>query len=122
MAINFPDEQRPVITGIGMITPVGTNTQMTWENLVAGCSGITRITRFDPKNIGVKVTGQISVNPADQLEPKEARRMSRDSQLAQVTARQAMQDAHLTKDDLTPIAERVGVVMGTTLGGWEISL
>jgi 3-oxoacyl-[acyl-carrier-protein] synthase II len=122
MAINYSDDQRPVITGIGMITPAGTNTQMTWENLVAGCSGIQRIMTFDPKNIGVKVAGQISFNPADHLEPKEARRMSRDSQLAQVAARQAMQDAHLTREDLAPIAERVGTVMGTTLGGYEIGL
>src|ERR1051325_1699500 len=108
MAINYPAEQRPVITGIGMITPVGTNTQMTWENLVAGCSGIQRIMTFDPKNLGVKVAGQITTfNPADSLEPKEARRMSRDSQFAQVAARQAMQDAHLTKDDLASIAERI---------------
>ncbi len=122
MAINYPDERRPVITGIGMITPAGTNTQMTWENLVAGCSGIQRITAFDTRNIGVKVAGQIAFNPADQLEPKEARRMSRDSQLAQVAARQAMLDANLTKEDLAPLAERVGVVMGTTLGGYEIGI
>src|SRR5258708_26219898 len=48
--------------------------------------------------------------------------MSRDSQLAQVAARQAMLDANLTKEDLAPLAERVGVVMGTTLGGYEIGI
>ncbi len=122
MAINYPDEQRPVITGIGMITPVGMNTQMTWANLVAGCSGIQRITAFDTRNIGVKVAGQITFNPAEHLEPKEIRRMSRDSQLAQVAARQSLQDAHLTNADLAPIAERVGVVMGTTLGGYELGI
>jgi 3-oxoacyl-[acyl-carrier-protein] synthase II len=122
MAINCSDEQRPVITGIGMITPVGSNTQITWENLVAGCSGIQRIMAFDPKNIGVKVAGQIAFNPADYLESKEARRMSRDSQFAQVAARQAMQDARLTREELAPIAERVGTVIGTTLGGYELGI
>jgi 3-oxoacyl-(acyl-carrier-protein) synthase len=122
MAINCSDERRPVITGIGMITPVGPNTQITWENLVAGCSGIQRIMAFDPKNIGVKVAGQIAFNPADHLESKEARRMSRDSQLAQVAARQAMQDARLSKEELAPIAERVGTVIGTTLGGYELGI
>jgi len=122
MAVEYPDELRAVITGIGTITPLGTNTQMMWDNLLAGCSGIQRITAFDTSNIGVKVAGQIVFNPADHLEPKEARRMARDSQLAQVAARQAMRDAGLTKADLAPIAERVGVVMGTSLGGYELTI
>ncbi len=122
MKIEYPDERRPVITGIGTITPLGNNAHAMWDNLVAGCSGITRITAFDTKNIGVKVAGQISFKASEHLEPKEARRMSKDSQLAQVTAREAMKDANLTKADLAPIAERVGVVMGTTLGGYELGI
>lgn len=122
MTRDYPDEFRPVITGIGTITPLGNNTQTMWDNLLAGCSGIQRITAFDTKNIGVKVGGQIAFNPTDHLEPKEARRMARDSQLAQVAARQAMRDANLTKADLASAPERVGVVMGTSLGGYELTI
>ncbi len=119
---SYPDERRAVITGIGTITPLANNAHVMWENLVAGCSGIRRITAFDTSNIGVKVAGQIAFNPGEHLEPKEARRMARDSQLAQVAVRDAMRDANLTKAELALIAERVGVVIGTTLGGYELGI
>ena len=122
MAVDYPEGRCPVITGIGALTPVGNDIQTLWEHLVAGRSGIQRITAFDTRNIGVKVAGQIAFNPAEHLEAKDARRMSRDSQLAQVAARLAIRDANLTNADLAPIAERVGVVMGTTLGGYEIGI
>ena len=122
MANEYRDDQRAVITGIGILCPLGHNAHVMWQNLVAGCSGIQKITAFDTANIGVKVAGQIDFDPNNHLERKESRRMSRDSQLAQVAARDAMKDANLTKADLEPISERVGVVMGTSLGGFELSV
>src|SRR5258707_1494973 len=122
MASNYPDEQRAVITGIGVITPLGDSVEKMWTNLVAGKSGIRRITAFDPVNTGVKVAGELDFSPNGRIDHKDARRMSRDSQLAQVATQDAMRDAGLRKEDLEAIADRVGVVMGTTLGGWELGL
>ncbi len=122
MASHYPDDQRAVITGIGLITPLGNQTETVWNNLVAGKSGIRRITAFDPCNIGVKIAGEVDFSPVGHIEPKDARRMSRDSQMALVAAQDALRDAGLSKEDLEPISERVGVVLGTTLGGYELGI
>ncbi len=113
---------RVVITGVGALTPLGNCAPEIWDALKAGRSGIRKITVFDPKNVGVKVAGQLNFNPTQYIDHKDARRMSRDSQITLVAAREAARDAGLSPDDLLPEAERIGVVTGTTLGGYELGV
>jgi beta-ketoacyl-acyl-carrier-protein synthase II len=111
---------RAVVTGIGAITPLGNTAATFWAQLKAGKSGIRQITAFDTRNIGVKIAGEVDFTPTTHLDSKDARRMSRDSQFALVAAREAAADAGLTPGQVDP--ERIGVAMGTTLGGYELNL
>src|SRR5258708_16544055 len=122
MEVERNGRPRVVVTGLGAITALGNNVPEMWDSLVAGRSGIRKITQFDPKCIGVKVAGEVDFSPAGQIDPKEARRMSRDSQFAVVATREAMKAAGLTGDYLPTMADDVGVVLGTTLGGCRIEI
>ncbi len=110
---------RVVVTGMGALTPLGT-VKALWESLKAGRSGIRRIQSFDPSHIGVQIAGEVDFDPTEYLEHKEARRMSRASQMAQIAARMALEDAGLTYEELAEEAERTGVAVGTALGGYEV--
>ncbi len=110
---------RVVITGLGALTPLGT-VKSFWENLKAGRSGIRRIRGFDLTGMGVQIAGEVDFDPTDYLDYKEARRMARSSQMAQIAARMAMEDAGLTHDDIEAETERTGVVIGSGLGGYEV--
>ena len=72
---------RVVITGLGMVSPLGHSVEESWANLLAGVSGIGRITQFDPSPFATQVAGEVKdFNPRDHMDFKEARRMSRASQ------------------------------------------
>lgn len=111
--------QRVVVTGLGALTPLG-KVKSLWEGLKAGRSGIRRITRFDTSHLEVQIAGEVDFDPKEYLDFKEARRMARCAQIAQVCARMAMEDAGLNHDDISRESERVGVVVGTALGGYEV--
>lgn len=113
--------RRVVVTGIGALTVLGLNTQETWAGLTAGRSGISRITQFNPDNFVVQIAGEVKgFDPTKYIEPKEIRRMARCSQFAVAAAKEALEDCGLhIGTDIAP--ERVGVVMGTALGGFEMS-
>lgn len=111
--------RRVVVTGLGALTPLGP-VRAFWEGLKAGRSGIRRIQSFDPSHLGVQIAGEVDFDPAEYINFKEARRMSRSSQMAQIVARLAMEDAGLTHEILHEVSDRVGVVIGTGLGGHEI--
>ncbi len=119
MELTRNNRTRVVITGIGALTPLGT-VQSFWESLKAGKSGIRRIQSFDPSHLGVQIAGEVDFDPTEHINFKEARRMARCAQMAQVTARMAIQDAGLTDNELQAESERIGVVMGTGLGGHEV--
>src|SRR5215204_4170184 len=108
--------RRVVVTGLGAITPVGNDVPALWTALVHGCSGIETVGRFDVSDLDVKIAGEIkSFDPNDILDRKEARRMDRFLQLGMVAAKEAVRDANLT---ITPeTAERVGVLVGSGIGG-----
>lgn len=114
-------KRRVVITGIGAITVLGLNTIDTWNNLVAGRSGIGVITQFDASNLPVRIAGEVKgFDPLRYIEAKEARRMARCSHFAVAAAQEAIEQSGLrigkdVKDD------RIGIVMGTALGGYEMS-
>jgi 3-oxoacyl-[acyl-carrier-protein] synthase II len=113
--------KRVVVTGIGAITVMGLNTQDTWANLSAGNSGISRISQFNPDGWAVQIAGEVrGFDPAQYVEPKEARRMSRCSQFSVAAAKEAIHDSGLRIGTDVP-NERVGVVMGTAMGGFEMS-
>lgn len=114
-------KRRVVITGIGAITVLGLNMLDTWNNLVAGKSGIGPITQFDPSNLPVRIAGEVKgFDPLKYLDPKEARRMARCSHFAVAAAQEAIEQSGLRiGKDVSH--DRVGIVMGTALGGYEMS-
>lgn len=116
--LNHRGEPRVVITGMGAITPVGLSVAESWEGVLSGRSGIDTITRFDATGLPCRIAGEIKgFEPQKYIPLKEARRMSRASQLAVGAARQAMDQAGL--NGYVPNPERTGVIMGTGMGGFE---
>jgi beta-ketoacyl-acyl-carrier-protein synthase II len=112
------EQRRVVVTGIGAMTPLGLTLDDTWQRLLAGESGIGRITQFDPSDLPVQIAGELKgFDPADYIDFKEARRMARCSQVAVATAQEALADAALG----IPLenAERVGTLIGSGVGGYE---
>src|SRR2546423_1218048 len=108
--------RRVVVTGLGMITPLGTSVEKTWEGIVAGRSGIGPITRFDPTGLETTIAGEVrDFDPTAYMDRKEVRRADRFAQMAVATAGQALQNANL---EITPNnAPHVGVAFGSGIGG-----
>src|SRR5919108_4184170 len=112
--------RRVAITGIGFVTPLGTNVQSTWEGLLAGRSGAGPITRFDASQSPVKFACEVKgFDPARFLDKKEIRRYDLFAQFAIGAAEQAVQDACLATSWDTVDLQRVGVLMGTGTGGLQ---
>jgi beta-ketoacyl-acyl-carrier-protein synthase II len=109
---------RVVITGMGALTPVGNTVAESWENALSGRSGIDRITQFDASHLPSRIAGEVKSFLAEKyMDFKEARRMSRCSQLAVAAAKDALADARLPEE--VPDPERTGVVIGTGMGGFD---
>jgi beta-ketoacyl-acyl-carrier-protein synthase II len=107
-----------VITGMGVISVLGNTLEEYWAGLVAGRSGISRITQFDPSAYPCQIGGEVKdFDPGLYTDRKEARRMARSSQFAVAAAVQAVADAGLPEK--MPNPERAGVVFGTAIGGLE---
>lgn len=110
---------RVVITGMGIMSPLGHTAQESWDSLLNGRSGIGPITQFDPSGLPVSIAGEVKdFSPEKYVNFKEARRMSRVSQLATAAAYMALADADLPA---TTDLERVGVLVGTGVGGFEVA-
>lgn len=111
-------KRRVVVTGTGLVTPLGTGTEKTWRNLCAGKSGIGFITRFDTSDYSVKIAAEVNdFNAEDFIEPKLARHLDLFVQYAVATAGMALQEAGLTIDAAN--ATRVGVFTGNGIGGLQ---
>jgi len=109
-------KRRVVVTGLGLITPLGTGKERFWTGLRERRPGIRPITRFDPHEFRCRVAGEIPDFDAEQfLEKKQVRRMDRYSQLAVSAARLALDDASLGTEQID--SERTGVCVGSALGG-----
>ncbi|MGM0471191.1 MAG: beta-ketoacyl-ACP synthase II [Bacillota bacterium] len=109
---------RVVITGMGVISPVGIGLDNYWSALTAGESGIDNITSFDTTDIDSKVGGEVDdFDPKDYMGRKEAKRMDRFAQFAVAAAKMAVEDAELSIDDSN--AEDIGVLIGSGIGGME---
>jgi 3-oxoacyl-[acyl-carrier-protein] synthase II len=111
--------RRVVITGIGVVTPIGIGLDAFWAGLQAGRSSVRRIDRFDPAPFRSQVAAQVDdFDPLDFMEPKTARQLDRFSQLALVAGRLAVADASLEVGARgAPRADRSGVYVGSALGG-----
>jgi 3-oxoacyl-[acyl-carrier-protein] synthase II len=109
-------KKRVVVTGIGMITPVGLDTESSWEGLINGKSGIGPITQFDDKAIPTQIAGEIhGFDPEKYIEPKEIKKMDRFIHLAIAASQMAMDDSGLR---ITPEnADRIGVIVSAGMGG-----
>ncbi len=108
--------RRVVVTGVGVVSPLGTGNVKNWEALMTGKSGIDRITRFDVTDFSVQIAGEVKdFNPEDYIEKKEVKKMDLFIQYALAAAQFAMEDSGLTVTEEN--AERVGVLVGAGLGG-----
>lgn len=113
------DKQRVVITGIGMVSPLGNNVKDTWNEIVNGRSGIGPLTRRNTEKFPVKVAGEVKdFNLENQVDTKEARKMDRFTQFAVAASLEAIQDASIKIGENID-AERIGVWIGTGIGGME---
>jgi 3-oxoacyl-[acyl-carrier-protein] synthase II len=108
--------RRVVVTGVGMVTPLGLDTETSWEGLIAGKSGIGPITQFDDKEIPTQIAGEVKgFDAAKYIEAKEIKKMDRFIHLAIAASQMAMDDAKLV---ITPEnADRIGVIAGAGIGG-----
>jgi 3-oxoacyl-[acyl-carrier-protein] synthase II len=108
--------RRAVVTGMGTVSPIGNDVATFWSNLTAGVSGVARITAFDPENEEVRIAAEVKgFEPRDYMDFKQARRMSRFSQLAVAAAAQAIEDAKLEISDAN--RDDIAVVINTGGGG-----
>ena len=109
-------KRRVVVTGLGMLTPVGNSVEQSWEAVQAGKSGISNIEHFDTEKFPVKFAGLVKdFNVEDYMTRKDARKMDTFIQYGVAAAEQAFQDAGLVVNDDN--AERIGVAIGSGIGG-----
>jgi len=121
-------KKKVVVTGMGVISPIGSSVEDLCESLKAGKSGIGMITSFDTADYDVKIAGEIKdFDPSLWMDKKEARKMCRFTQFAVAAAAQALTDAKLIgepddegKRTVKCEAERIGIVIGNGIGGFEV--
>jgi len=111
--------RRVVVTGVGLICAGGHTSEETWRNLLAGKSGIARITAFDPTDFACQIAAEVkNFDPLQFVEKKEIKKMGRFIHLALAASDEAMKMSGL---EVTPeIAERVGVHIGSGIGGFDV--
>jgi len=110
--------RRVVITGMGVITPIGLNVKDFWSSLLAGKSGAGRITRFDPTAFSTQIAAEVKgFDPSSVLDRKEIRRQDRFVHYAIAAAHEALADSKLELDKED--RDRIGVVVGSGIGGIE---
>jgi len=110
--------KRVVVTGYGLVTPLGVGVEETWESLCAGKSGVTPITLFNASGLRSQIAAEVkNFNPEDFLDKKSVRRLDRFIHFAIAAARMAVESARLEIPGNTP--ERVGAYIGTGLGGLQ---
>ena len=109
-------DHRVFVTGIGLVSPLGLDTQTTWKGLTQGQSGIDFITAFDAEGFDTRFAAEVKgFDPENYLDRKQARRMDRFAQLAAAAAQEACRHARLSPEAIDPY--RVGVIIGSGIGG-----
>jgi 3-oxoacyl-[acyl-carrier-protein] synthase II len=109
-------KRRVVVTGVGLVIPIGIGVETVWENVCEGKSGIGPLTRFDSDGFETKIAGEVKgFNPERYIDKKEIKKMDLFIQYALAATQEALSDAQL---NITPEnCERIGVIVGTGLGG-----
>lgn len=108
-------KQRVVVTGMGVLSPVGCSAESFWASLKEGKSGIGPITRFDASDFNCRIAGELKdYDPLDHFSSKEARNLARFVQYASVASKEALKNANFEMDKVD--AERVGVLIGSGIG------
>ncbi|MFL1674045.1 beta-ketoacyl-ACP synthase II [Paenibacillus dendritiformis] len=114
-------KQRVVVTGMGVVTALGSDLDTLWRSLMEGKSGISQIEAFDTTDYPTKIAASVKdFNPEDYIDKKEARRMDRFVQFGIAASKKALEDAELDMDQTN--RDRVGVIVGSGIGGlgtWE---
>ena len=120
MELTRQGRKRVVITGLGVVSPLGAKADF-WTAIQAGESGIRKLQNIETAHLDVRIGGEVrGFDSSAYIPRKQARRMGRATQFAIVAAMQAVEDAGLTIEALREIGERVATVIGTTLGSYEI--
>ena len=111
--------RRVVVTGVGLLTAVGLDAAESWQNLLAGKSGVAPITHFDTTGFAVSIAAEVKgFDPLQFIEKKELKKMGNFIIYALAASQQAMKQSEL---QITPeIAERVGVYIGSGIGGFDV--
>jgi 3-oxoacyl-[acyl-carrier-protein] synthase II len=110
--------RRVVVTGVGLVSPLGIGTQANWEALCAGCSGIGPITHFDAAEFSARIAGEVKgFDPLQFIDKKDVKKMDVFIQFAIAASQFAMDDAGLSVTD--DIARRVGVFIASGIGGFS---
>ena len=111
-------KKRVVITGLGAVTPIGIGKNEFWQALLAGVSGVGKITRFDASQYTTQIAGEVkNFDPAQYIDKKEAKRMDRCTQFAVAASKMAFEDSGI--DLTTEDRERIGTMIGTGIGGMD---
>ena len=109
---------RVVITGLGVVSPVGTGKEAFWDAMMSGKNGIDKITRFDAAEYKAQIAGEVKdFDPADYMDKKESKRIDRYAQFAMAAAKLAVEDAKLDLEQEN--LERIGTCVGSGIGGIE---
>ena len=110
------EQRRVVVTGLGIVSPLGNDLDSTWSNIISGKSGAGRITKFDPAGFSTTFAAELKgYNEASGLSPKEIRRIDPFIQYALTASDQAVKDSNLSLDDIEKT--RIGVSIGSGIGG-----
>ncbi|MFA7710684.1 MAG: beta-ketoacyl-ACP synthase II [Candidatus Neomarinimicrobiota bacterium] len=108
--------KRVVVTGLGVISPVGNDVQSFWSNILQGRNGVARIESFDPSGYSCQIAAEVrDFDPLRYFSQKDLNRMDRVTQFGAAAARQAVEDSGLMQSAFAP--ERVGVIVGSGIGG-----
>ena len=109
--------RRVVITGLGLVSPVGNTVEEGWQNIVAGRSGIDHVSKFDTSTFPVRIAGEVrGFDITSYISSKDARRMDNFIHFGMAAGIQAVRDAGLDKENVADL-ERVGVAIGSGIGG-----
>lgn len=109
-------QHRVVVTGMGAVSPIGNDVSSFWDGLLAGRSGVTIATRYNPNDIPYTITAEVKdFDPTNYMDPKTAKRTARFAQFALAAAGEAIRHSQLNLDQVD--RSRIGVVIGTSLGG-----
>src|SRR5216684_6969984 len=118
MGLNSNGHRRVAVTGMGFITPIGSDVETVWSNLVEGVSGVVSITRFDTALFDTKIAAEVKgFNPEDYMDKKTARHIGRYCQFALAASKQALAQSGLEPADMDP--DDVGVIVSSGIGGME---